>query len=36
LFDIEKFIEEQKRFFDAAELLVAKEMVHLIKGRLSA
>ncbi len=34
LFDLEKFIEEQKRFFEASELLVAHEMVHLLKGRL--
>ncbi|MEN8218164.1 MAG: hypothetical protein ABFS56_17695 [Pseudomonadota bacterium] len=34
LFDVEKFIEEQKLFFEAAELLVAQEMVHIIKGML--
>ncbi len=34
LFDLEKFIEEQKRFFEASELLVAHEMVHLLKGKI--
>jgi hypothetical protein len=35
LFDIEKFIEVQKGFFDATELLVAQKMVHIIRGKLS-